>query len=205
MQKAIALLSGGFDSPVAIHQVQNRVDVIAVHFHQVPLTGDQEIEKVKSLATKLGVKKLYIVPFVEVFKELVDKCRHRDYYVLSKIAMYRAAEEIAEKEGADFLITGENLAQVSSQTLSNMKSISSQISLKIIRPLLTCDKVEIINIAKDIETFEISKGPEVCSLLGPKNPSTTSKVERIKEEINRVDLNSLIKESLKKIEIIERN
>ena len=93
--------------------------------------------------------------------------------------MFKCAEIIAEKEGAKFLITGENLAQVSSQTLSNLTNITKQLKLEIFRPVLTYDKQEIIKVAKKIGTYEISKGPEICNLLGPNNPATKSKLENI--------------------------
>ena len=179
MERGVALLSGGIDSPVAIHLMKERLEVIAVHFHQLPLTGPEELEKVKELVKKLEISKLYLIPFAEVLKMLVEKCNHRDYYILSKILMFKTAELIAEKEKAKYLITGENLAQVSSQTLSNLKAITKNIRLEIFRPVLTFDKQEIINLAKKIGTYDISKGPEICSLLGPKNPSTKSDLDKI--------------------------
>ena len=203
MEKAVALLSGGIDSPVSIHLMQNRLEVIAVHFHQLPLTGEEEIEKVKDLAKVLKLKKLYIIPFVEVFKSLVEKCNHRDYYTLSKIVMFKVAEFIAEKEGAKFLVTGENLAQVSSQTLSSLKVITKNLSLEIFRPVLTYDKQEIIDLAKRIGTYDISAGPEICSLLGPKNPSTKADFDKIKNQLDKLDLNQIMKESLSKAEVLK--
>lgn len=202
-EKAIALLSGGIDSPVAIAMMQDKLDIIAVHFHQVPLSDEKEVDKVKDLAKILGVKKLYLVPFAEVLKEIVNKCRHKDFFVLSKILMFQAAEVVAQDEKAKFLITGENLAQVSSQTLPNLEAISSQIKLTILRPLLTFDKQEIINEAKDLGTYETSKGPEICCLLGPKHPSTNSSIELVKKELESLDVDKLIKESLNKVEVIE--
>ena len=109
MEKAIALLSGGIDSPVAIHLMQDRVQIVAVHFHQKPLSDEKEIEKVKQLVKILNIKKVYLIPFIDVLKELVNKCNHKDYYIVSKIAMLKAAEIIAAKENAMYLITGENL------------------------------------------------------------------------------------------------
>jgi len=203
MKKAILLLSGGFDSVVAGYLMKEKLDIIAVHFHQVPLTDEKELDKVKELVKKLGVKKVYLVPFANVLKELVNKCQHKNYFILQKIAMFQAAEMVAEKEGAKFLITGENLAQVSSQTLSNLEVISSQLSLEILRPLLTYDKQEIIEIAKEIETYEISKGPEICCLLGPKHPATRSKQENIELELKKLDLKTLQEESLNKAEVLE--
>ena len=131
MQRGIALLSGGIDSPVAIHLMQQRLEIIAVHFHQVPLTGEEELDKVKGLVGVLGLKKVYMIPFAEVLKELTVKCNPRDYFILSKILMFKTAELIAEKEKAKYLITGENLAQVSSQTLSNLNVITKNLSLEI--------------------------------------------------------------------------
>ena len=202
MKKAIALLSGGIDSPVAIAIMQEKLDIIAVHFHQLPLTDEQEIEKVKNLQKKLGVKKLYLVPFTPLLKELVSKCEHKYYFILSKIAMLKASEILAEKEGAEFLITGENLSQVSSQTLSNLTSISKPIKKVILRPLLTFDKIEIIQKAEKLGTFEISKGPEVCCLLGPKKPATRSDPNKIQKEMERLDLPSLLKETLAHAQIV---
>jgi len=203
MERGIALLSGGIDSPVAIHLMQNRLDIITVHFHQIPLVDEKEIEKVKQLAKILHLKKLYLIPFTAVLKELVTNCNHRDYYILSKIAMFKVAELIAGQEQAKFLITGENLGQVSSQTLSNLTSITKHLNLEIFRPVLTYDKEEIIKVAKKIGTYETSKGPEICCLLGPKNPSTKSHPEAIKKELSQLDLAQLLQESLNKAEILE--
>lgn len=203
MEKGIALLSGGIDSPVAIYLMKERLEIIAVHFHQQPLTDEKEIEKVKELAKVLKIKKIYLVPFTSVLKELVGKCSHKNYFILSKIAMFKAAESIAEKEEAKYLITGENLGQVSSQTLSNLTTITKHLSLEIFRPVLTYDKQEIIDLAKEIGTYEISKGPELCCLLGPKHPATKSNFEKIKEELENVDLRKLLEESLNKAEVIE--
>ena len=203
MPKAIALLSGGIDSPVAIHLLQDKLDIIPVHFHQQPLTDEKEIEKVKELVKVLKIKKFYLIPFTPVLKELVTNCNHRDYFILSKVAMFKAAEIIAKKEKAMYLITGENLGQVSSQTLSNMTSITKNLSLEVLRPLLTFDKQETIEVAKNIGTYEISKGPEMCCLLGPKKPSTKSDSEKIREELEKLDLNALLEESVSRAEVLE--
>ncbi|MEW5896844.1 MAG: 7-cyano-7-deazaguanine synthase [Nanoarchaeota archaeon] len=202
MERGIALLSGGIDSPVAIYLMRERLEIIAVHFHQQPLTDEKEIEKVKQLAGILGIGKTYLVPFTSVLKELVSKCSQKNYFVLSKIAMFKAAELIAGKEGAKYLITGENLGQVSSQTLSNLTTITKHLSLEIFRPVLTYDKQEIVDLAKRIGTYEISKGPELCCLLGPKHPATKSDPEKIGKELEKVNLLSLMEESLNKAEII---
>jgi len=202
MQKAIALLSGGIDSPVAIHLMQDKLDIIAVHFHQLPLTDKKEVEKVKELVKKLGVKKVYLIPFTEMLTTLVKECKHDDYFILQKISMFKTAEIIAEKEGAPFLITGENLAQVSSQTLSNLTTITQNLKLEILRPVMTFDKKEIIKIAEEIGTYEISKGPEICCLLGPKHPSTRSDYSKIKWQLDQLDFERIVKNCLSKAEVI---
>ena len=202
MDKAIALLSGGIDSPVAIQLMQNRLEIVAVHFHQKPLSSEVEIDKVKKLCSILKVKKIYLIPFVEVLKGLVEKCSHRDYFILQKIMMLKTAEKIAEQEGAKYLITGENLAQVSSQTLSNLTTITKHVSMEIFRPVLTYDKQEIITVAKNIGTYETSQGPEICCLLGPKHPATKSDPDAIGKELEKVEVEELTMESLKKGEII---
>jgi len=202
MERGIALLSGGIDSPVAINLMKDRLEIIAVHFHQLPLTDEKEVEKVKELSKMLDLKKIYLIPFVPVLKILTEKCQHKNYFILSKIVMFKCAEIIAEKEGAKFLITGENLAQVSSQTLSNLTNITKQLKLEIFRPVLTYDKQEIIKVAKKIGTYEISKGPEICNLLGPNNPATKSKLENNEKELSVLDLDKMLKEALNKAEVL---
>ena len=202
MEKAVALLSGGIDSPVAIHMMKDRLDIIAVHFHQKELTGEEEVDKVKKLIQILGVRKAYLVPFVNVLKHITEKCRHENYYILQKILMFQSAEKIAKLEGAGYLITGENLAQVSSQTLSNLTTITKNVQMEIFRPVLTFDKQEIINKAKDIGTYDTSSGPEICSLLGPKHPATRSEVSTIGGELKNID-SGIIEKALSKVEILE--
>ncbi len=201
MDKAIALLSGGIDSPVSIHLLKDRLEIIAVHFHQLPLTDQKEVDKVKELVKVLGIQKTYLIPFTPVLKELVEKCPHKNYYILSKVMMMKTAELIAVQEKAAYLITGENLGQVSSQTLSNLVAITRNVQLEILRPVLTLDKNEIIKIAKEIGTYDISKGPEICCLLGPKHPATKSAAEEIRKELEQVNPD-LLKESLNKAEIL---
>lgn len=203
MEKGIALLSGGIDSPVAIHLMQERLDIIAAHFHQLPLTDEKEIDKVKELVKVLGLRKAYLVPFTPVLKAIVEHCTHKNYFILQKIVMMKAAEIIAQKEEAQYLITGENLGQVSSQTLSNLISITKHVSLEIFRPLLTYDKEEIVKLAKKIGTYETSKGPEICCLLGPRHPATQSKPEEIGKELEKLDLKWLLEEARGKAEIVK--
>ncbi|MBW3023223.1 7-cyano-7-deazaguanine synthase, partial [Candidatus Woesearchaeota archaeon] len=143
--KALLLLSGGIDSPVAAYIMKEKgVEIIALHFSLEPFTDDLPERKSKQLCKKLGIKKMYVVKQGDIHAEIVDKCEHRYYYVISRRLMWRVAEKIAEKENCDFLITGENLGQVGSQTLDNMGVVDNAVKMKILRPLLTYDKNEII-------------------------------------------------------------
>ena len=138
-------------------------------------------------------------------QEIIKHCQHKYYFVLSKRLMVKIAEKIAEKENCKFLITGENLAQVSSQTLPNLVAITKAVKIPILRPLLTFDKVEIINKAEEIDTFELSKGPEVCDILGPKHPSTNTKPHLMELQEKRVPLDDFIDETIKmsKVDILD--
>lgn len=181
--KALLLISGGFDSPVAGYLMQQKgAEIIAVHFSYEPFTDNGPEIKSKRACDMLGFEKFIVVNISKECEQIAKNCNHKLYFVLTKRLMLRKAEEIAKKESCDFLITGENLAQVSSQTLSNLRSITDAVKIQVIRPLLTYDKEEIIKIARDIGTYEISIGPEVCDVLGPKHPATRSKLEEVKLE-----------------------
>ncbi len=190
--KALALVSGGFDSPVAVWKMQQQgVEVIGIHFSYEPITDNAPEMKVRAACRILGIKKLIVMRAGTCFADLASQCDHRLYYVLGKRLMMRWAEVIAKREGCDCLITGENLAQVGSQTLQNLMVIDAAASLQVIRPLLCYDKVEIIDLAKKIGTYEISKGPEVCDCLGPVHPATSSRLEQVEEEEKKIDWNVL--------------
>lgn len=202
-KKAILLLSGGFDSPVAAHLMQKKgFDLIALHFYNKHLSDINTIEKCKTLCQILNIRKLYLIPFDEQQAEIVRRCTHKYYYVLQRRLMWRIAEKIAEKEDAPFLVTGDNLAQVSSQTLSNMTTIQRAVKIPILRPILCNDKVETIALARKIGTYETSKGPEVCCVLGPKHPATHSTPEIIEAEEQKLDMPALIQSALDACEVL---
>ncbi len=189
--KGLLLISGGFDSPVAGYLMQQKgVEIIAVHFSYEPLTDNSPEIKSRKVSEILGFKKVIVVNISKECEQIAKVCNHRLYFVLTKRLMLKKAEEIAKKEGCNFLITGENLAQVSSQTLSNLRSITEAVKMQVLRPLLTYDKTEIINLAIKIGTYEISKGPEVCDILGPKHPATRSDLEEVKREEQKLQLST---------------
>lgn len=186
--KALALISGGIDSPVAAYLVKKLgLDIIALHFSTELFVGKEPEIKARKLAKKIGAKKFISIDVSRDFEKIAKQCNHKYYFVLIKRFMLRKAEEIAKKERCDFIVTGESLGQVSSQTLSNLISITQAIKIPVIRPLLVFDKDEIIKMAKKIGTFEISKGPELCDLLGPKHPATRSSHEKLIEEEKKLD------------------
>lgn len=193
----LLLLSGGFDSPVAGHLILASGRTLeAVHFTMEPFTDDASAHKARRLAKILGFARLTIVPLGEELAEFTRRCDHRVYFVLLKRLMFRIAERIAGRHGATFLVTGENLGQVSSQTLANLASIDAVSRLPVLRPLLGLDKHEIIRAARAIGTFEASRGPELCDLLGPKHPATATTAARVEAEESHVNLGALIETAL---------
>ena len=194
--KALALISGGFDSAVAIKLMQNKLDIIALHFSLEPFTDDTPEKKSLELAKKLKIKNLYIINHSNEHSEITKKCDNRYYYIISRRLMYKVAEKLAEKLKYNFILDGCNLGQVSSQTLSNLANITNVVNIPVLHPLLCYDKDEIIKLAREINTFEISKGQEMCNVLGPKHPATKSKLEFIEKEESKLEMNKLVESSL---------
>ncbi len=187
--KGLLLISGGFDSPVAGYLMQQKgLEIVAVHFSYEPFTDNGPEIKSKKASEILNFKRFIVINISKECEKIAKNCNHELYYVLSKRLMLKKAEEIAIKENCDFLITGEALGQVGSQTLSNLRSITDAVKIQILRPLLTYDKVEIIKIARDIGTYETSIGPEVCDVLGPKHPATKSNTEEVRLEELKIKL-----------------
>ncbi len=194
---ALLLLSGGFDSPVAGQMARDHgFGLEAVHFSMEPVTDDASSRKSTELARMLGVERLTVVPIGRPLAEIARVCRPRAYFVLQKRFMYRLAARIARRKGSRFLVTGENLGQVSSQTLVNLGAIDAVAELPVLRPLLGLDKTQIIDLARRLGTFELSKGPEVCDVLGPKHPSTSVALEHVVEEEAKLDLEGLLEQAL---------
>ena len=177
--KGLLLLSGGIDSPVAGWLLQKTMTIAAVHFSLEPYTNDEPEKKSRALAKQLGFTPFTVLSIAKEVKQIVDKCDHRLYFVLMKRAMLRKAEALARQQGCTHLATGESLGQVSSQTLENLRAIDQAVQLAVLRPLIAWDKEEIIRLAQQIETFEISKGKEMCDVLGPEHPSTKARLETV--------------------------
>ncbi len=193
MRQAVLLLSGGFDSPVAgALMARQGFDIVAAHFSLEPITDEGSSVKSRKLVEILGLPTLYVVRVGEAFAEVAHACNRRFYFVLTKRLMVRLGDAIADREGAEVLITGENLGQVSSQTLANLKAIDAVARRPVLRPLIGLDKQEIVDRAKGLGTYEVSKGPEICDLLGPPKPATQARLDQILAEETKLDIAALI-------------
>ena len=209
--KAVALLSGGIDSPVATWLIAKRgVEMEAVYFHSPPYTSEWAKQKVCDLAESLacftGSIKLHVVPFTDVQLYLLDNVPHDKLTIFLKRAMVRVAENIAERENAQGLVTGDSVGQVASQTMQGLHAISSVCKMPILRPLSGMDKQEIVDIAKKIGTFDISIRPyeDCCTIFVAKHPETkpkTSIIEKIESKLT--DLDGLLEKAVENIEVFE--
>jgi len=195
----LLLLSGGIDSPVAGYLAGKKSEIVALHFSNEQFAGTESVEKVKVLSKKLKFKKLIVLDVSEQLKEIAEKADPHLYFVLQRRFFMRLASFFAVKENCSFIVTGDSLGQVSSQTLANMCVISKAASIPVARPLLGLNKLETTRIAEEIGTFEISKGPEMCDILGPKHPSTHAFIGRVETEEKKILLEELAKTAFSQI------
>lgn len=210
--KAVALLSGGIDSPVAAWMMAKRgIALECVYFHSPPYTSEWAKQKVEDLAEKIacfaGSIKLHIVPFTQVQLYLLEKVPHDKLTIFLKRAMMKTAEEIAKKSNALALITGDSIGQVASQTLQGIHAINSICTMPVLRPLAGMDKQEIVDLAKKIGTFEISIRPyeDCCTIFVAKHPETrpkTNVIEGIEKKLTELD--DLINNAILQTEVIEK-
>ena len=206
---ATLLLSGGIDSPVAGWMIAKRgVQINAVHFHSYPYTSEQAREKVLDLARKLSFSccgiKVHIVPFTEIQLQIRDKCPEEYTTLVMRRFMMRIAERIALQTGSGGLITGESIGQVASQTMEALGTTDSVVSMPVFRPLIGFDKSEIIDIAKKIDTYELSSLPyeDCCTIFTPKHPATRPKKEKVEEAESVLDVEALIEAALAGTEVV---
>jgi len=204
---ALGLLSGGIDSPVACWKMMKRgLKLSFIHFHSKPFTDDASVEKVEDMADELnqwqGGSRLALVPFGELQKKIVTSVPSKYRVLMYRRFMMRIANRVAEEIEAMALVTGEALGQVASQTLSNMTSVESISNISILRPLIGMDKQEIVDLAKDIGTFEMSIKPhqDCCSFLQPPNPATKSRSEELDRVERALEVDFLVEEAIKGIE-----
>lgn len=203
--KAMTLLSGGIDSPVASWLVAKRgVDIEAVHFHSYPFTNERSQEKVRELAKILskycGPIKLHMVNTLDIQKAIAENCNEEETTILSRRFMMRIAEKIGQSRYCDAIITGESIGQVASQTMQGLVSTNASVSVPVFRPLIAMDKIDIIKIAEEIGTYETSIIAEAdcCSLFSPKKPVTKPRLEKIEKSEEKLDVEALIDSAIEK-------
>jgi len=207
--RGLLMISGGIDSPVAGYLLQKRgVEIEAIHFASPPYTSDRSLQKVISLLKKMaifaakGEIKLHIVSFTKLQEEIHKHIPDAYEMTIMRRMMYRIADGIAKKRKIMVLANGESLGQVASQTLASMNAINAVTSMPVIRPLATYDKLEIIEIAQKIATYETSILPfeDCCTIFVPKNPATNPTQELCEKYEARVDLIDLIIECIENVE-----
>ena len=185
-KKAVCLISSGIDSPVAAYlMIKNNYSLVFAH--SLNYKDNESLEKVKkiiSILNKIAGKKhkLYLIKHYMVQEAIKSKCNKRYQCVLCKRAMYRNAEKIAKIENAKYIITGESLSQVASQTLENMSIIDKAAELVVMRPLIAMSKEKTISIAKEIGTYNISIQKEKPCPYLPKSPVTKAKPDKVEKE-----------------------
>lgn len=206
----VVLLSGGIDSPVACYKMAKRgMKLFGVHFASYPYTSEQAKQKVVKLAqiTKpyTHMNRLYVVSFTQIQESIHKNCKSEYMITLMRRFMVKIAEKIANMVGAKALVTGENLGQVASQTVESITS-TNQVAevMPIFRPLIAMDKEEIIQIAKQIDTYETSILPyeDCCTVFLPKFPLIKPNLTKVAEEESKLDVDGLIEIALNNLEVI---
>jgi thiamine biosynthesis protein ThiI len=201
--RAVALLSGGIDSPVAMWMVAKRgVQLTPVHFHAPPFTSERSKQKVVRLVEVLsewcGPMDLWVVPFAHVQRAIRQRVEEPLWTVAMRRVMMRVAQRVAERVGALALVTGESLGQVASQTLEALAAIEAATRLPVLRPLVGMDKREITALAQRIGTYDVSVLPyeDCCTLFVPRRPRTRPTLEEAERAEASLDVEALVEEAL---------
>ncbi|HAP2910083.1 TPA: tRNA 4-thiouridine(8) synthase ThiI [Enterococcus faecalis] len=208
--RGMLMLSGGIDSPVAGYLAMKRgVEVEAVHFASPPYTSEQALQKAKDLAEKLvpyvGTIQFIEVPFTEIQEEIKRVVPQGYLMTITRRLMLRLTDAIREMRKGLVIINGESLGQVASQTLQSMVAINEVTSTPIIRPVVSMDKTEIIEIAEKIDTFELAIQPfeDCCTIFAPPQPKTRPRLDKAQDYEARLDLESLMARALEGLKITE--
>ena len=208
--KGMVLLSGGIDSPVAAWMMAKRGMLIeAVHFHSYPYTSPRAQQKVEELAGILasycGRFKMHVINLLPIQEQIVMNCPEEETTILVRRFMMKIAERIAEKRDCMMLITGENLGQVASQTAEALVVTDASVTKPVMRPLIAMDKVDIMEKAKEIGTYEKSIEPyeDCCTVFLPKHPTTKPRLERILASESKLDAEGLIEAALNSAEVVD--
>ncbi len=208
--KVVTLLSSGFDSPVATWMVGRRgATCVPVHFSGRPMTSDasewltQDIVRALEPAGIIG--RLYVVPFGECQREISLKAPQSLRVIMYRRLMFEVAQRVAELEGAKALVTGESLGQVASQTLENITATNDVATIPVFRPLIGTDKIEIIDRAQQIGTYEISAqtAPDCCTLFMPRRPETHAHLNAVRSAWETFDHVAMVEHLMKTIEYVD--
>lgn len=210
--KAMLLLSGGIDSPVAGYMIAKRgVQVDAVYFHAPPYTSERAKQKVVDLAKLVsrysGPMRLHVVNFTDIQLYIYDQCPHEELTIIMRRYMMKIAEAFAKKEGALGLITGESIGQVASQTVQSLAATNEVCTLPVFRPVIGFDKQEIVDISQKINTYETSIQPfeDCCTIFVAKHPVTKPNINIIKRSEMKLQekIDDMMKTAIETAETIE--
>lgn len=197
------MLSGGIDSPVAGYMMAKRgVQLCCIHFESPPYTSERAKLKVLTLADKMteycNTFEVHVVPFTRIQEEIKRGCKEEYFTVIMRRVMMMVANRVAKARGCGAIITGESLAQVASQTMQAIGCTDAASELPVLRPLIGMDKLEIVDIARKIDTFETSILPyeDCCTVFTPRHPKTRPVLEQIIREEEKLDLEPLIEEAV---------
>jgi thiamine biosynthesis protein ThiI len=209
--KAMLLLSGGIDSPVAGYMISKRgVSLAATYFHAPPYTSDRAKQKVVDLAEKIskytGKIKLFVINFTDIQLYIYDQCPHEELTIIMRRYMMKIAERLAEQENCLGLITGESIGQVASQTLQSLAATNEVCTMPVYRPLIAFDKKDIVEIAQKIDTFETSILPfeDCCTIFVAKHPVTKPSIKVINKSEKMLDekIKEMIETAISTVEVI---
>jgi thiamine biosynthesis protein ThiI len=207
--KGMLMLSGGIDSPVAGYLAMKRgVRIEGVYFESPPHTSDAAKEKVKSLTRILsnysGYIKLHVINFTEIQETIYKNIPHEYLITIMRRMMYRITERLAKNSNAKIIVNGESIGQVASQTLTSMSVINEVVKMPVIRPVACLDKLEIIDIAKRIDTYDTSILPyeDCCTIFVPEHPVINPELDKCLEYEGLIDYEPLIRDAIKNEEVI---
>ena len=207
--KIMHMLSGGIDSPVAAYLLMKRgIKIECIHFASPPYTNAGVIEKLKDLLGKLNKYqpeiRLNIIPFTKLQEEIYAQSDESYAITLMRRMMFRLADKLAKRRHCLAISSGESVGQVASQTLDSMNVINAVTNMPVLRPVVTYDKTDIIELARKIDTFDISIRPfeDCCTIFAPKNPKTRPSMEEVLKFEAKWDYNKMIDEALDNVEVI---
>ena len=210
--RGLLLLSGGIDSPVAGFMMAKRgLEIEGLHFDSFPYTSDAALQKVLDLSQRmcgyLGRMRVNVISLTHIQEELRDHCEEDYFTLLLRIFMMRLAERCARERRCGALVTGESLGQVASQTLGAIGVTDAEVSLPVFRPCIGLDKEEIVQIARDIGTFDLSILPyeDCCTVFTPRHPRTRPERDKVLEQLARVDAEALLEEAWQTVRVEVRS